>query len=289
MTDAAQHGIHVLFSVYGTPTWANGGQAMNVAPAQPDRPAQLRLRRGSALQRLLRRPRRDSSCRRSANGWPGTSRTTRSSSCRSTRADGTGWTIASAAAYAKICNAVYHGVHGTLLASERVACGGTAPRGNNNPTSSRPSVSPLAFLRAVKNAGLKTFDAWAHHPYYSCADATRRLEAGDDERRAGHRGDARQSLDLITLVTQLYGNKRIWITEYGYQTNPPDTIVGVSWAKQALYLKQAFAIARANPRIDLMLWFLLVDDPNPDGWQSGLITTSGKHKPSFAAFESLTQ
>ena len=27
--------------------------------------------------------------------------------------------------------------------------------------------------------------------------------------------------DLITLVTQLYGNKRIWITEYGYQTNPP--------------------------------------------------------------------
>ena len=28
--------------------------------------------------------------------------------------------------------------------------------------------------------------------------------------------------DLIKVVTQLYGNKRIWITEYGYQTNPPD-------------------------------------------------------------------
>ena len=93
---------------------------------------------------------------------------------------------------------------------------------------------------------------------------------------------------LIKLVTQLYGNKRIWITEYGYQTNPPDSIVGVSWAKQALYLKQAFGIARANPRIDLMLWFLLRDDPNPAGWQSGLITAAGKHKPSFAAFEGLT-
>ena len=67
---------------------------------------------------------------------------------------------------------------------------------------------------------------------------------------------------LIKLVTQLYGNKRIWITEYGYQTNPPDTLVGVSWAKQALYLKQAFAIARANPRIDMMMWFLLKDDPD---------------------------
>ena len=65
---------------------------------------------------------------------------------------------------------------------------------------------------------------------------------------------------LIREVTKLYGNKRIWITEYGYETNPPDTIFGVSWAKQAAYLKQAFAIARANPRIDLMLWFLLRDD-----------------------------
>ena len=61
----------------------------------------------------------------------------------------------------------------------------------------------------------------------------------------------------------------------------------MSWAKQALYLKQAFAIARANPRVDMMLWFLLKDDPNLGGWQSGLITIGGKKKPSFAAFQSL--
>ena len=39
----------------------------------------------------------------------------------------------------------------------------------------------------------------------------------------------------------------------------------------------------------MMLWFLLKDEPSLNGWQSGLITTTGKHKPSFAAFESLTQ
>jgi hypothetical protein len=33
-------------------------------------------------------------------------------------------------------------------------------------------------------------------------------------------------------VTRLYGNKRIWITEYGYQTNPPDEFFGVSWASR---------------------------------------------------------
>ena len=32
---------------------------------------------------------------------------------------------------------------------------------------------------------------------------------------------------------------RLWITEYGYQTNPPDTLFGVTPAEQAKYLRQA--------------------------------------------------
>jgi hypothetical protein len=88
-------------------------------------------------------------------------------------------------------------------------------------------------------------------------------------------------------VTRLYGPKPLWITEYGYQTNPPDPIDGVSWAKQALYLKQSYAIARQNPRIQMMIWFLLKDEPVLGGWQSGLMTASGTKKPSFAAFAGL--
>ena len=74
-------------------------------------------------------------------------------------------------------------------------------------------------------------------------------------------------------------------TEYGYQTNPPDRLFGVSYARQAAYLKQSFAIARANPRIDMMLWFLLRDERRLAGWQSGLFTASGRKKPAFAAFQ----
>ena len=29
---AAQNGVHVVFSIYGTPRWANGGRGLNVAP-----------------------------------------------------------------------------------------------------------------------------------------------------------------------------------------------------------------------------------------------------------------
>jgi len=58
----------------------------------------------------------------------------------------------------------------------------------------------------------------------------------------------------------------------------------VSYAKQALYMKQAFAIARKNPRIDMMLWFLVRDEANLGGWQSGLATVNGKKKPSWNTF-----
>jgi hypothetical protein len=81
---------------------------------------------------------------------------------------------------------------------------------------------------------------------------------------------------------------RIWITEYGYQTNPPDRLFGVSFKTQAAYLKQAYGIARSNSRIDLMCWFLLRDEKDVSRWQSGLITAGGAHKPSFAAYKNLS-
>jgi hypothetical protein len=283
---AAAVGEHVLFSIYGTPPWANGARGTNAAPT---RATDLRNFAYAAARRYSGVFRgSDGTVLPAVKEWlawnepnnplflaPQYKKTAK------------GWAIQSAVDYAKICNAVYNGVHATLVPGERVGCGVTAPRGNNNPNSARPSVSPLAFLRAVKKAGLKTFDAWAHHPYYagpSDEPTTKPVTARGTPGTAVTLGNIN---DLIRVVTQLYGNKRIWITEYGYQTNPPDKIFGVSYAKQAAYLTQSFAIARANPRIDMMLWFLLKDEPSLGGWQSGLMTASGKKKPSFAAFQHL--
>jgi len=52
-------------------------------------------------------------------------------------------------------------------------------------------------------------------------------------------------------------------------------------------VSQSFAIARKNPRIDLMTWFLLRDDVPIGGWQSGLETSAGAKKPAFSAFQRL--
>ena len=52
-------------------------------------------------------------------------------------------------------------------------------------------------------------------------------------------------------------------------------------------MQQAYAIARKNPRIDMMLWFLVKDEPALGGWQSGLETVAGKKKPSWNVYLAL--
>jgi hypothetical protein len=280
---AAQNRVHVIFSIYGTPSWANGGKGPNVAPT---RATDLRNFAYAAARRYAGRYMgSDGRVLPAVKEWLAWNEPNNPIFLTPQyRKTAKGWTIQSAVDYAKICNAVYNGVHATLAPSERVGCGVTGPRGNNNPNTARSSVSPLAFLRAAKIAGLKTFDAWAHHPYYagpSDTPTTKPLTKKGAPATAVTLGNLG---DLIKEVTRLYGNKRIWITEYGYQTNPPDRLFGVSWAKQAAYLTQAFSIARKNPRIDMMLWFLLKDEPTLSGWQSGLLTSSGKKKPAYTAF-----
>jgi hypothetical protein len=139
----------------------------------------------------------------------------------------------------------------------------------------------------MKSAGAQGFDAYAHHPYYGApAETPSTPPSGAD----GQAPTAVTMGNLGTLLREegrLYPHTRIWITEYGYQTNPPDTTFGVSWAKQALYLQQAWRMARASPRVDVFLWFLLQDEVPLGGWQSGLITADGRKKPAFAAMQRL--
>jgi hypothetical protein len=274
-------GVQVLLTIVGTPAWANGGKPPQYPPASA---GTLRAFAYAAAQRY------SGTFLDSASGevlprvglWLAWNEPNNPVFLQPQfeRAQGR-WTLAAAAAYARICNAVYLGVH-SVGGPEEVGCGATAPRGDNDPSSARPSISPLAFLRWAKRDGLRRFDAWATNPYYGNPSET--------PATSNIRGSAIElgNIDkLVGAVTDLYGNKPIWITEYGYETKPPDSFFGVSWSKQAAYLRQAYEIARANPGIDLFTWFLLKDSPSLNGWQSGLITADGRKKPSFAVFANL--
>ena len=278
---ANRAGIQVLFTIVGTPDWANERQGPRVAPTSP-----VPLRQFASAAAL----RYSGTFLDTASGrilprvslWLAWNEPNNSVflTPQFVRANGR-WQFAAATAYARICNAIYTGVH-AIGGPERVACGATAPRGYNDPHAARPSTAPIAFIRASKNAGLRTFDAWAHHPYYSFPRETPTTRLSDSH------GVGFGDLDRLTgVLAQLYGSKPLWITEYGYQTNPPDTFYGVSWNAQAAYLREAFRIARANPHIDLLTWFLLEDSPSLAAWQSGLMTVTGRKKPAFAAYASL--
>jgi hypothetical protein len=287
---ASQYGIRLVFSILFTPKWANGGKKPNVAPTTTAGWNQLRLFALAAAKRYSGAyvpplDQQDTSNSTSSTPLPAVRLWTAWNEPNNPIWLSPQWrgnTIVSAQSYVKICNAVYAGVHASLLSGEKVACGVTGPRGNNNPRSSRPSVDPLSFMTALKRYGLKRFDVYAHNPYYG---SPRETPSYKPKGRAVQLGNINV---LLAQLKRLWGPKHLWITEYAYQTTPQDKIFGVSWAKQALYLKQAYAIARANPRIDMMIWFMLKDDTNiGTGWQSGLMTAKWQKKPAFVAFQRL--
>ncbi|MGH3072894.1 MAG: glycosyl hydrolase [Gaiellaceae bacterium] len=287
---ATQYGIRIVFSIVGTPPWANSAKGVNVVPRNP-----LDLQRfatAAATRYSGRFVSPDGRTLPRVIYWLAWNEPNNPAFLRPQYRRVRGrWVPQSPIDYAKICNAVYRGISVASVGASRVACGVTGPRGNNEPGSARPSLAPIAFLRGMKKAGATKFDAYAHHPYYG-----KPSETPSTPPPQGKHGNAPTAITLgnigllIKEVTRLYGNKRIWITEYGYQTNPPDRIYGVSLAKQARYVTQSYAIMKKNPRIDMMLWFLLRDERRArleEGWQSGFLTETGKRKPAFTAFQRL--
>ena len=89
----------------------------------------------------------------------------------------------------------------------RSAGGVTAPR------ASAGGVSPVAWIRGMRAAGAR-LDAYAHHPYPSSNRETP-FTGG-----CGHCTTITMATleRLSTEVGRAFGPKRIWLTEYGYQT-----------------------------------------------------------------------
>jgi len=284
---AHQFGMKVVFSILGTPKWANGGKGWNVAPTKP---SDLKAFVTAAARRY------NGSFVRSPDGvtlprvpywlvWNEPNNPVFLTP-QFQKVKGT-WQIVSGQVYAQLCNASVQALK-AVSPGFLVGCGVTAPRGNNNPNTARPSVSPLAFLRAMVAGGAKGFDAYAHHPYYGSRFETPSTPPPPPP--TGHPPTAITLGNLQLLTDELARLKlhvRLWITEYGYQTNPPDKLFGVTWAQQDGYLRQAWAKLKANPKVDMFIWFLLRDEAPLSGWQSGLYTASGVRKDAREAFEAI--
>ena len=155
--------------------------------------------------------------------------------------------------------------------SAKVGGGVTAPRGG------RGGVSPIDFLRGMRRAGAR-LDAYAHHPYPIYPGAT--PYAGGC---GGCKTITMATLELLLRqVGKAFPRAKVWLTEYGYQTNPPDPF-GVAPEEQALYLAQAAQRTFSAPKVEMLIQYLFRDEPDVERWQSGLETVRGRAKPALNA------
>ena len=90
---------------------------------------------------------------------------------------------------------------------------------------------------------------------------------------------------LVTETRKAFKRRaRLWLTELGYQIEPPDRLLGVAPALQASYIAAAAYKRLGRRRASIMLiQYLYRDEPTADRWQSGLVTAGGSAKTSLRA------
>jgi hypothetical protein len=180
-----------------------------------------------------------------------------------------------------------------------VLIGGLAASGSRRP--GRGGVPPMAFLRTLacvdermrrlrvkecRGVGVLHADGFAMHPYSIGVAPGVGARHPDDVYLA--------DLDrLAALIAALHQRGRtdgewpIYVTEYGYETRPPDPNALFSPAQQARFVGWATYLAQADPHTRMFAQFLLRDIGKPRGrdYQTGLLYADGRPKPAARAFK----
>ena len=192
----------------------------------------------------------------------------------------------------------------------QVLAGALAPRGAD-PRSRNSAMRPLTFLRAFgcvddryrplrggRCAGFRAplVDGIAYHPHGVLRSPSQR-NPQRDEAALADLGRLEFVIDRVAarggLRCTCAGPIPIHLTEFGYQTNPPDPYQGVPPAEQARWLQEAGYRAWRDPRIKTLVQYEWRDDPllrkgrgasAYAGWQSGLLYADSRPKPALSAF-----
>ena len=167
---------------------------------------------------------------------------------------------------------------------------GAAAQNTNCPTSG----NTRAFV--AKHPGLFNATGYAHHPYSFDTPPTA---------RPGFKGEVTLNRlggfeHVLRRIFAVYGRARrggipLYLTEWGYKTNPPNPYVKTSQAQQARWLNEGEYMTYKHPWIKSLTQFLLYDDtPNTqfkrgsrNYWgppATGLLLSNGRPKPAYAAY-----
>jgi hypothetical protein len=193
--------------------------------------------------------------------------------------------------YRSLYKAAVRGLTKAGQGGERILLGETSPRGTGR------VVAPLRFLRGAlcldrnyrrdRRCGTLPAGGYAHHAYTTRQGPYFR-PANPDDVTIGVLSRLTRALDRARRAGALTSRLPIYLTEFGIQSTP-DTINGVSLAKQVQYRAISERIAYDNPRVAAFSQYLLRDSEPTGrneygGFESGLRFSDGRAKPSLPAF-----
>jgi hypothetical protein len=171
-----------------------------------------------------------------------------------------------------------------------VLVGETAPVGRAGKV-----IGPTTFLRrwlclnrrfrAIRSGGCRRFkkiraDGFAHHPYGPVERVPRKK---DIINMLAIRRLAKY-LDLAHRARRLPRKLPIYNTEFGLQSNPPDRSVSTSPTRQAQIINEKEEYAYRYGRLKSHSQYLLFDDRQLAGFQTGLRFRRGSKKPAYSAY-----
>jgi hypothetical protein len=199
--------------------------------------------------------------------------------------------------YRNMVNAAAEAIHGVARSNVLIA-GSTAPFRDITPNVQKldQDWGPLKFMRrllCVDDAGKPTcndtvsFDAWATHPYTSGGPTHHALLPYDVSLGDLPEMAATLRAGVRTGHIKSPGRVRFWVNEFSWDSKPPDKC-GPPMSLLKRWIPEAFYRMWANG-VDMIAWFLLMDQARPSPYQSGLYflasrVASAKPKPFFQAF-----
>jgi len=226
---------------------------------------------------------------------------------------------ASPALYRKLHQAGYKGLlaSGHRVDNDRILMGETAPLGSDVRSAKAP-MRPAFFLREVGciqpngtpytgaaaaardcgdfQRGPLIANGYAHHPYTKNVGPTV-LDPNPDSLTMANIANLGTLLDDLSVKTSgaIPAGLPLFMTEFGFETNPPDPFSGVPLVDQAKYNIVGEYMAYQNPRIASQAQFLLRDVAPVRArrkgtkaywftYQSGLYFFNGQPKPSAGAY-----
>ena len=237
-----------------------------------------------------------------------------------------GWIAAAPVIYRHLLDAAWSALGNTGHGSDTILIGGTAAKGSPR-HGILPAMAPITFLqdlycvgafdRPLTGAAAKALSCpasgdpnllgvdhpallgatgYAHHPY-SFTQPPNRPSTNPTWATLADLPRLERTLERIyaSYSQPTPNGVPLYLTEYGYKSNPPNPYVNTSQAQQAEYINEGEYLAWRDPYVRALGQFELVDASPATSeaigslaywgtFQTGLVELDGLLKPSYYAY-----